>query len=461
MLGNLFGPEISDYIETRNFASIRALFEGMPAADVGEIISDLAPENQAIVFRILPQDRATEVLEYLGSEEQERIIRNLGNEEAARILNDMSDDDRTALLEELPPTIVTQLLTLLSPEEQQVARTLLGYPEGSVGRLMTTEFLTVRPEWTVGQCLDHIRTHGSDSETLNVIYVTDPTGRLIDDVHIREFLLRPVEAKVSELHDNRFLALRAADTQEAALSLFKKYDRNTLPVVDSGEVLLGIVTVDDMLHVQEEVATEDIQKIGGMEALDTPYMETSVVQMIRKRAIWLIVLFVGEMFTASAMGFFENELQKTVVLSLFIPLILASGGNSGSQTSTLIIRALALGEITLRDWWRVMAREVVSGAALGTLLGLLGFARITLSSLFGDGYGPHSTLLGSAIGVTILGVVMWGTLAGSMLPLVLRRVGLDPATSCTPFVATLVDVTGLMIYFGSAIFFLRGTILPH
>lgn len=459
MLGNLFGPEISDFIETRNFGAIRALFEGMPSADVGEIISELAPENQAIVFRILPQERATEVLEYLGSEEQERIIRNLGNEEAARILNDMSDDDRTALLEELPAAIVTQLLTLLSPEEQQIARTLLGYPEGSVGRLMTTEFLTVRPDWTVGQCLEHIRTHGSDSETLNVIYVTDPNGRLIDDVHIREFLLRPVDSKVDDLHDNRFLALRAADTQEVALSLFKKYDRNTLPVVDSSDILLGIVTVDDMLHVQEEVATEEIQKIGGMEALDTPYKETSVGRMIRKRAIWLVVLFIGETFTANAMGFFEDELKKAVTLSVFIPLIISSGGNSGSQTSTLIIRALALGEITLKDWWRVMAKELSAGVVLGFILGLLGFAKITLTAQFSDSYGPHYLSLATAVFIAILGVVTWGTLTGSMLPLILRRFGLDPATSCAPFVATLVDVTGLVIYFSSAVFLLRGTLM--
>ena len=278
MLGNLLGPEISELIETRNFGAIRGLFEGMPAADIGEIISEIAEENQAIVFRLLPQSNATEVLEYLAPDEQERIIRNLGNEEAARILNDMSDDDRTALLEELPAAIVTQLLTLLSPKEQQVARTLLGYPEGSVGRLMTTEFLTVRPDWTIGQSLEHIRTHGNDSETLNVIYVTDGSGRLIDDVYIREFLVRPLEAKVDTIHDNRFLALRATDTQEVALSLFKKYDRNTLPVVDSSDMLLGIVTVDDMLDIQDEATTEDIQKIGGMEALDTPYMETPMVQ---------------------------------------------------------------------------------------------------------------------------------------------------------------------------------------
>jgi magnesium transporter len=362
-------------------------------------------------------------------------------------------------LEELPAPIVTQLLTLLSPEEQQIARTLLGYPEGSVGRLMTTEFLTVRPDWTVGQCLEHIRAHGSDSETLNVIYVTELNGRLMDDVHIREILLRPLDTKVADLHDNRFLALRATDTQEVALSLFKKYDRNTLPVVDSSDMLLGIVTIDDMLHIQEEVATEEIQKIGGMEALDTPYMETSVASMIRKRATWLIVLFISEMFTASAMGFFEHELQKVVVLTFFIPLIMSSGGNSGSQSSTLIIRALALGEVTLRDWWRIMGRELTTGGVLGVLLGLLGFARIAIGAQFTDSYGPHYLLISAAVALAIVGVVLWGTLTGSMLPLVLRRLGLDPATSCAPLVATLVDVTGLILYFSTAVLLLRGTMM--
>jgi len=459
MLGNLIGPEIRELIATRHFSAIREFFADMPAADVGEVITELPEEDQAIVFRLLPQEQATDVLEYLGPDEQEHIIRHLGNEEAARILNDMYSDDRTAMLEELPAALVTQLLTLLSPTEQQIARTLLGYPEGSVGRLMTTELLTVRPSWSIGEVLEYIRANGQDSETLNVIYVTDPSGRLLDDIYIREFLVRPLETKVGDIHDNRFTALRATDTQESALNLFKKYDRNTLPVVDSGDKLLGIVTVDDMLDVQEEVATEEIQKIGGMEALDTPYMQTPLLQMIRKRAIWLVVLFVGEMFTATAMGFFDHELEKAVVLSLFIPLIISSGGNSGSQASTLIIRALALGEITLRDWWKIMGKEIAAGFALGSILGAIGYTRIIVWSQFSNTYGPHYQLIALSVALAIVGVVLWGTLSGSMLPLVLRRLGLDPATSSAPFVATLVDVTGLIIYFTTAVLVLRGTVM--
>lgn len=459
MLGNLFGPEIHEFISERNFAAIRELLVEMSAADVSEVITELTEEDQAIAFRLLPHAQAAEVLEYLEPEAQERIIRNLGNEEAARILNDMSSDDRTAMLEELPAAVVTQLLTLLSPTEQQIARSLLGYPEGSVGRLMTTEFLSVRPTWTIAQVLEHIRSNGKDSETLNVIYVTDDSGRLIDDVYIREFLVRPVSTLVQEIHDDRFTALRATDSRENALTLFKKYGRNSLPVVDSADKLLGIVTVDDMLDVQEEVATEEIQKIGGMEALETPYMQTSMLQMVRKRALWLAILFIGETFTSTAMTAYEHELEKVVQLALFIPLIISSGGNSGSQASTLIIRALALGEISLRDWWRIMGREMIAGLALGCILGTIGFIRILTSAQFSDTYGPHYHLIAMAVALSLVGIVMWGSLTGSMLPIFLRRLGLDPAASSAPFVATLVDVTGLVIYFSISMLVLKGTLL--
>jgi magnesium transporter len=324
---------------------------------------------------------------------------------------------------------------------------------------MTPDFLKVGPRWTIRQVLDYIREHGRDSETLNVIYVTDEQGRLIDDVRIREFLLRPLETIVDDIHDSSFVALHATDAAHEAVDAFKKYDRNTLPVVDSEGKLLGIVTVDDMLDVQEEEATEDIQKLGGTEALDDPYMEAPLLQLVRKRAAWLVVLFVGEMLTATAMGFFEHELERAVILALFIPLIISSGGNAGSQASTLIIRAMALGEITLADWWRVMRRELASGALLGAILGIIGLLRIIIWSRFSDAYGAHYVGIAATVGCAVLGVVMWGTICGSMLPLVLRRLGLDPATSSAPFVATLVDVTGLLIYFGAAIAFLRGTML--
>jgi magnesium transporter len=459
MIGNLIGPEIKELIEARNFAALREVLGGFSPADLAEIITEVPDEEQAVVFRLLPHDQATAVLEYLDPDAQHVVIKAMGQERAASVLNDMSPDDRTALLEELPGAAVAQLLTLLSPKERAVAQGLLNYPEGSVGRLMTPDFVSVRAGWTIQQVLDFIRVHGRDSETLNVIYVTDDQGRLIDDVRIREFLLRPLETKVADIHDSHFVALRAVDDAEMALDLFKKYDRNTLPVVDSEEKLLGIVTVDDMLDVQEEEATEDIQKMGAVEVLEEPYMDAPLLEMVRKRAVWLVVLFLGEMLTATAMGFFQREIERAVVLALFVPLIISSGGNSGSQASTLIIRAMALGEVTLGDWWRVMRKEISSGLMLGAILGTIGVLRIEVWSLFTKTYGAHHLLVALTVGTTLIGVVLWGTLAGSMLPLVLRRCGLDPATSSAPFVATLVDVTGLVIYFSIALLLLRGSVL--
>jgi magnesium transporter len=459
MIGNLIGPEIKELIAARNFTGLREVVQDFTPADVAEIITDLREEDQAVVFRILPHDQATEVLEYLDTDTQHSVLKAMGTADAARILNDMSADDRTALLEELPGAAVAQLLQLLSPEEKAIAQALLNYPEDSVGRLMTPEFISIRDDWTIAQTLDYIRVHGQDSETLHVLYVTDERGRLIDDLRIAEILLRPVETRIADILDSSFVALRATDAAATAIDIFKKYDRTTLPVIDSEEKLLGIVTVDDILDLVEEEATEDMQKLGGMQALEDPYMDVPLLDLIKKRAVWLVVLFLGEMLTATAMGFFQHELEKAVVLALFIPLIISAGGNAGSQASTLLIRAMALGEVNLRDWWRVMRREIASGMVLGTLLGAIGFLRIVVWSGFSNVYGPHYLFVGLTVGVTVLGVVLWGTISGSMLPMLLRRLGIDPATSSAPFVATLVDVTGLVIYFTAAMLILRGTVL--
>ena len=310
-----------------------------------------------------------------------------------------------------------------------------------------------------------MREHGRDSETLNFVYVVDDRGKLIDDVRMREFLLRPLTAKVSDIRDQTFGALNVTDSQQDALNVFRKYDRAALPVVDSNGVVVGIVTADDMLDVAEEEATEDIQKFGGMEALDEPYMRIPLWRMVRKRAGWLIILFLGEMLTATAMASYQEELAKALVLALFLPLIVSSGGNSGSQASTLMIRAMALGEVNLRDWWRVMSREVQAGLSLGLILGIIGVVRVAIWAIIGEQYlhrqpyGPHWPLVALTVGISLVGVVIWGTLSGSMLPFLLRRIGADPATSSAPFVATLVDVTGLIIYFSIALVIMRGVML--
>ncbi|HEV8486913.1 MAG TPA: magnesium transporter, partial [Blastocatellia bacterium] len=375
------------------------------------------------------------------------------------ILNDMSDDDRTLLLDELPAAATKQMLELLTPQERSIASSLLGYPAGSIGRLMTPHYIAVAKDWSVQQVFDYIREHGQDSETLTMIYVVDDQGALIDDILIRTFLLAPLNAHVFDLMDYRFVALKATDDQERAVAIFKEQDRKALPVTDTAGVLIGIVTIDDVLNVAEQVATREIQKIGGSEALDEPYITIALRHMVRKRASWLVVLFLGEMLTATAMGFFEKEIERAVVLALFVPLIISSGGNSGSQASTLVIRALALGEIRLSDWWRVARREIASGLALGAILGTIGFLRISVWSLFSNIYGVHWFLVALTVGVALVGIVLWGTVSGSMLPFLLRRLGFDPATSSAPFVATLVDVTGLVIYFSVAMLILRGTLL--
>lgn len=287
----------------------------------------------------------------------------------------------------------------------------------------------------------------------------DESNRLIDDLRIREILLAPLHAVVSDVCDQQCVSLSTTDAKKKAVEVFRKYDRSALPVVDSHGRLMGIVTLDDVIDVAEEEATREIQKFGGLEALDEPYMSTPLFDMVRKRATWLVILFVGEMLTATAMGFFEEEIAKAVVLALFVPLIISSGGNSGSQAATLIIRALALGEVKPRDWWHVLRREILSGLLLGTILGAIGFLRIALWSSFSNIYGEHWLLVGLTVACSLLGIVLWGTLTGSMLPFLLKRLGLDPATSSAPFVATLVDVTGLVIYFSVAMVILRGTLL--
>jgi magnesium transporter len=459
MIERLVLPEVRELLAAGDLATLGEVLNRWPPADLAGIVAALAEAEQAQVLRALEGRVAAETFEYIDLSGQERLLAAFDDAKAAAILNEMAPDDRTALLEELPGTTTARLLALLSPAERSVAVSLLQYAPDSIGRLMTPDFIAVRKGWTIRHVLDHVRTHGKDSETLNVLYVVDAEGTLHDDLRIRNILLAPMHTHVGDLMDGKFVALNVTDDRKSAVEVFRKYDRVALPVIDARGKLVGIVTIDDVLDIAEEEATREIQRFGGVEALDEPYLVTPLRSMVRKRASWLIVLFLGEMLTATAMAFFEKEIAKAVVLALFVPLIISSGGNSGSQAATLIIRALALGEVKLRDWWRVMRREIASGLMLGTLLGTIGFCRIALWSAFSSMYGPHWPLVGLTVGLALLGIVVWGTLSGSMLPLLLSRLGFDPATSSAPFVATLVDVTGLIIYFSVAIVILKGTLL--
>jgi magnesium transporter len=459
MLGKLAFPEIRELIQARDDDTLRDVVNRWFAADLAELAEAMTSDERVHILRLIKPSLAAETFAYLDLDIQLGVLDSFSQDESKYVLSAMAPDDRTALLAELPVEQAERLIALLEPEERAIARGLLDFPQDSVGRLMTPDFVVVRAEWTMRHVLDHIRAHGRDSETLNVIYIVDEKNTLVDDLRIREILLAPLHAHVSDLMDRKCISLCVIDDKKKAVEVFAKYDRIALPVVDTAGRLAGIVTLDDVLDVAEREATREIQRFGGQEALDEPYMVTSLPAMIRKRASWLVILFVGEMLTATAMGFFEHQIARAVVLALFVPLIISSGGNSGSQAATLIIRALALGEVRLGDWWRVMRREILVGILLGTILGAIGFIRIAAWSAFTSIYGPHWILIGLTVGLSLIGVVLWGTLTGSMLPFLLRRAGFDPATSSAPFVATLVDVSGLVIYFTVAIALLRHTLL--
>jgi magnesium transporter len=451
--------DVKALIEQGKLEILKTRLSELQPTDIAELISAVEEEDQITIFNVLPTDLTAESFDYFDLNTQKRLIAVFSPEQLADILNRMSPDDRTTLFEEFPSPEITRLLILLNPQERKVALNLLGFPEYSIGRLMTPDYIAVKKHWTVRLVLDFIRRNGKGSETLNVIYVVDDNGYLIDDIRVQEFLLAQPEKFVSDLMDFKFTSLKALDDQEEAVNIFKKLNRVAMPVVDSIGVLVGIVTVDDVLDVVQEENTEDIQKLGAVEALQEPYLEVPVFTMFRKRGSWLVILFLSEMLTATAMGFFQDEIAKAVVLALFVPLIISSGGNSGSQAATLIIRAMALGEVTIYDWWKVMRREIIAGILLGGTLAIIGFLRVSVWSIFSNIYGPHWFLVALTVSFSLIGVVLWGTLSGSMLPLFLRRIGLDPATSSAPFVATLVDVTGLVIYFSIALALLRGTML--
>lgn len=442
--------------ELEQLASRLSTRSGM---EIAAEIASRRPNDQKRIFLLLSPRIAAETFDYLPQKIQKPLLESLPVGFITTFLDAMASDDRTNLLQSLPFKTVEEYIKLLPEEDRKQTRTLLGYPEDRVGHFMSTDYLAVKMNWTIEKVLEYIRKYGHDSETVNMIYVIDDQGRLIDDIKIKEFLFVPKTFKVSQVADGWFVSLSANDKAEQAINVFKEYDRVALPVVDENKKLLGIVTIDDILRLAAEESTEDMQKVGGMEALEEPYMQTPFLELMKKRSRWLVILFIGEMFTATAMGFFEAEIAKAVVLALFLPLIISSGGNAGSQSSTLIIRAMALGEIKLADWWKVMHREIYSGLFLGCVLGIIGFCRVAAWSMAFNLYGEHWLLIAFTIMFSLIGVVLWGSFTGSMLPLILRRLGADPATSSAPLVATLVDVTGITIYFAIAMIILKNTLL--
>lgn len=428
--------------------------------DIAETLSDLRADERLLAFLKVPKQYKAEVFSHLDPDFQEETIRVIGSEDVAEILNAMTPDDRTALFEDFPDELIKYSINLLNPQERRIALKLLGYDADSIARLMTPYYIQIRKEWTVKRCLQQIKKVGKKMETMNHLYVVDERNQLIDDIAIGSLLLAEEDTLISEITDNDFVAISTMTSKEDAVQYFEKYDRTAIPIVTEAGVLVGIVTIDDILDQISSQNTEDIQKFGGVDALDEPYIQTHWFEMIKKRGFWLIILFLLQLITATVMTFYENEIASAVVLSLFIPLIISSGGNSGSQAATLIIRAMALQEITVKDWWLVMRKELITGIFLGSLLGIIGFFRIYIWQVMGlYDYGEYWFFIGLSVAISLAMIVLWGTLSGSMVPFILKRFNLDPATSSAPFVATLVDVTGLIFYFTIAGLFLAGKLL--
>jgi len=446
--------------ETRGKVSENLL--SLCPADIADVLNRVSVVEAATVTKLLPLETVVCVFDLPLVRRRAMILEQLDARQAARILNGLSADQRTTIVRAISPREQCRLLDSLEPGAKAEVERLLKYPPRSAGGIMTTEFVRLNPEISAATALGQVREAAAEKELIYACYVLDPASSiLLGTLSLRDLIVANPEARVGDIMRRRVITADVLEDQERVAHKIAKYNLLAVPVLEKDGRVVGFVTVDDVIDVLVEEQTEDILRLGAVEpgALDQPYMTMPITTLVKKRATWLVILFLGEMLTATAMGFFEKEIARAVVLALFVPLIISSGGNSGSQASTLIIRALALREIKLLDWWKVMRRELSSGLSLGVILGAIGFLRIAVWSAFSDMYGPYWYLVATAVALSLVGIVMWGTISGAMLPFVLKRLGLDPATSSAPFVATLVDVTGLIIYFSVSFVVLRGTLL--
>lgn len=438
--------------------SLPALHE----SEIADVMNRLSCVQASDVLRLLPPVLASRVANQPSLRRRSTIFEQLDPPFAAALLESLSADERTAVIRGMGPYQQYRIVPKVSARVQAEIKELLQYPPRTAGGLMTTEFVSLRPSMTVAEALHTIKGYAADKETIYACYVLEEgTERLLGALSLRDLVLADPAVQVSSVMRRNPVSVSAHASQTEVVTKISKYNLLAIPVLETGDRVVGFVTVDDVIDVLVDEETERSLRMGGVEpsALDLPYVATPFATMVKKRATWLVVLFLGEMLTATAMGYFEDEISKAVVLALFLPLIISSGGNSGSQATTLVIRAMALGEFTLGDWWKIAWREVLTGLALGVILGVIGFVRIAAWTPFTNVYGAHWLLVGTTVGLSLVGVVAWGTISGSMLPFILKRLGTDPATSSAPFVATLVDVTGLVIYFSIALVVMRGTLL--
>ena len=460
MIAHLLKPELDELIQNKDWVTIKEVLEDVPPVDVSELLEELKPEVAVVIFRLLKKSKAADVFSYLSSVKGVELLEVFSRQQLSDVMSNLEPDERVALLEELPGDLTQKVLNSLAADDLAQIRRLLGYPAESVGRLMTTNYVRIKQHWTVARSFDHIRRFGRTAETVNVIYVTDKNEKLIDDLRLNQLILSEPDNLISDIMDSTFIALSAFDDQEEAVRMLSKYDRIALPVVDSGGILVGIVTVDDILDVAEEETTEDMHLMAGMSALDKSYSDTNIPEMVRKRVGWLILLFLGQMFTVTAMASYENVLAMAAMLALFIPMIISSGGTSGSQAATLIIRSLSTNDLRLSDWSAVLKRELLSGLLLGSILGVMGTVVIGFwMMLRGEPLSYVVFMQALTVGSSLVGVVLFGNLSGAMLPFIMSKLGLDPAVTSAPFVATIVDVTGIFIYFSLAVFLLKGVVL--
>lgn len=439
MFSKLILPDIEEHIKSKDWSALKEILSEFDAPDIAELLDNLEEKDAVIVFRLIHKEKVSDVFAELDPSLQEYLLRHIVGKDLEGLLEDLSPDDRTALFEDLPGQMTQKLLNILPPEERKESLELLGYPEESVGRLMTPDYVAVRPDWKIKKAIAHIKEKGRDAETINMIYVVDDYWKLIDDIPIRRFLLSPPEEAVSSLMDHKFVAIDAMEDQEQAYQVIKKYNLNVLPVVDKEGILLGIVTVDDILDVLEEEITEDFQKSSAIVPIEENYYTVGIATLYKKRVGWLMLLLVTDFLSSSIIAHFEDALKAVIALAFFIPVLIDSGGNIAAQSSTLIIRALAMGELTVKKWFSVVKKELLIGIMLGLTLGSILYIR----GFFWRG-GP---LVGMVVGMAMVAITLWSNLMGSLLPMVLTRFKLDPAVISSPLLTTVVDSTGLLIYF--------------
>jgi magnesium transporter len=460
MIVDLLKPEFDELIEAKDWVALKDILNDVPAVDVAELLEELENEVAIVIFRLLKKQKAADVFTYLSSAKGMELLDLFTAQQLSEVMSNLEPDERVTLMEELPGHLTQRVMNSMETTDRKLVQKLLGYPDESVGRLMTPRYVKVRKSWSIRKAMNRIREFGHSAETVNVIYVVDDHEHLIDDLRLNQLILADPEAPIASLMDESFEALSAFDDQEDAVKMLSKYDRVAMPVVDSDGILVGIVTIDDVIDVAEEETTEDMQLMAGMDALDDYYSQTTIFEMVKKRIGWLAFLFVGQLFTTTAMSAYESVIANAVILSLFIPMIISTGGNSGSQAATLIIRALSTDDIDMNEWTKVLKRELFSGLMLGLIMAVLGFLVILgWGYLVSDAFTQELVLSAAVVGLSLIGVVLWGNLSGSMLPFILSKFGLDPAVTSAPFVSTLSDVTGIIIYFSIAIALLEGIVL--